>query len=1040
MGLLVSVLVLAGSLVAVSGASASQLLSGGLTASDAQRQSCIAGPLREGPGVVKRSVTVAESGWITARLSAGSGDWDVAIFDPKTSNRIAGSAFFGAKEIAEGFAAAGQRLSVQACRRTGGSDSARLSVENTGVQGGRTEQLSLVKVSTPNEARKKELTELGLDVTEHGGDGFLEIVLHGTDDARALRQAKFTFTTEVADLTVRGLRDRAADRRLAARASSAGTASAAALPSGRASGYRRLDDYNNEMKALAERNPNLVKPISLPFRTATGRTVQGIEIAEDVERNDGRPVFLQMGAHHAREWPSSEHAIEWAHELVNGYRSDNARVRRLMRATRTIVIPIVNPEGFNTSREAASALDNGRGGPNEVANLASPYEYQRKNCRINNTAADDFNSAADDDPPQGDCTQPGKPNVGISQFGVDPNRNYGGFWGGPGASASGEAPGGDFAQDYRGTGPFSEPETRNIRDLVSKRHVVTLISNHTFSNLLLRPPAIAAQGPTFDDPTYKALGREMAGHNGYRNQPSFRLYDTSGGTEDWTYYSTGGFGFTYEIGPGNFHPPYAETIAEYDGTAPAVGAGKGGNREAYFKALESTARAARHSVITGGAPAGSTLRLKKSFKTATSPILDNADEVINPPILFDDTLNTTARVGGTGLFEWHINPSTRPIAAQARGRQRTGEPSPPIVQEDKPPPLPPCPAYFDLGSQACPPTSYQDNEFTVPQNGGGVDNAFTTIEIEWTDSSTDLDMEIYRDANGDGDLGDVNEDNEPESEPIGSSAQGGTTNEKTKIGPDPPPGRYLARVINYAGAEPYDLRITFEGPEPFKPGTTETWTLTCETPDGNVRTTQQLLIARSESKPINFGTACPRSISADAGRDAIAFARRTCLSPRRGIRGKRVGPAALGRTRRGQRRVLRRPRLKSRKGIDRYCVVGGGTLRAGYPTRRLNVGMSSRTRRSIRKRAVLAISTSKRLRLRKLRVGSRTRTLRKRLKGERRIRVGRNVWYTARGKRSRLLFRTRGGRVRELGLGNKRLTATSSGTVRFLRAWDRRGL
>ena len=89
---------------------------------------------------------------------------------------------------------------------------------------------------------------------------------------------------------------------------------------------------------------------------------------------------------------------------------------------------------------------------------------------------------------------------------------------------------------------------------------------------------------------------------------------------------------------------------------------------------------------------------------------------------------------------------------------------------------------------------------------------------------------------------------------------------------------------------------------------------------------------------------------------------------------------------------------------------------------------------------MLAISTSKRFRVKRLRVGSRTRTLRKRLKGERRIRVGRNVWYTARGKRSRLLFRTRRGRVRELGLGNKRLTSTRRGTVRFLRAWDRRGL
>ena len=48
----------------------------------------------------------------------------------------------------------------------------------------------------------------------------------------------------------------------------------------------------------------------------------------------------------------------------------------------------------------------------------------------------------------------------MSQFGTDPNRNYGGFWGGPGANPGGAAPFGDYAQDYRGDGPFSERETR----------------------------------------------------------------------------------------------------------------------------------------------------------------------------------------------------------------------------------------------------------------------------------------------------------------------------------------------------------------------------------------------------------------------------------------------------------------------------------------------------------------------------------------------------------------------------------------------------
>ena len=44
---------------------------------------------------------------------------------------------------------------------------------------------------------------------------------------------------------------------------------------------------------------------------------------------------------------------------------------------------------------------------------------------------------------------------------------------------------------YRGAEAFSEPETQNIRELVSSRQVTTLITNHTFSNLVLRPNGVS---------------------------------------------------------------------------------------------------------------------------------------------------------------------------------------------------------------------------------------------------------------------------------------------------------------------------------------------------------------------------------------------------------------------------------------------------------------------------------------------------------------------------------------------------------------------
>ena len=161
--------------------------------------------------------------------------------------------------------------------------------------------------------------------------------------------------------------------------------------------------------------------------------------------------------------------------------------------------------------------------------------------------------------------------------------------------------------------------------------MTTLITNHTFSNLVLRPPGLASQPDPVDEPLFKALGDAMAAENGYLSQKGYELYDTSGTTEDWSYNATGGLGFTFEIycdhipDPiddrcgGNFHPTYPNVVDEYEGTSPdAQAIGGGGNREAYFLALENTADAAMHSVIEGEAPPGAVIRLEKTFQMPTS--------------------------------------------------------------------------------------------------------------------------------------------------------------------------------------------------------------------------------------------------------------------------------------------------------------------------------------------------------------------------------------------------------------------------------------
>ena len=740
---------------------------------------------------------------VSARLRS-RGDWDIAIFGER-GRLVAGSASFGGNELAEGFVRRGERLTIQACRFRGHAQSAGVSIHFTRLVKRRPGRLQVVDVATGTRAEKERLQTLGLDLTEHGGAKSLEVVLHGRVDARKLRHAGFRYTVRIPDLAAHTRRNQRRDVR------HAGAAAGSRLPS-RRNGYRRLPDYDLEMKRLAMQYPSLVRPITLNHNSVLGRDVNGIEITTNAQNTgDGKPIFLNMGVHHAREWPSSEHAIEFAYDLLRTY-GKNSRTTRLVRTTRTIVVPVVNPDGFNISREAAPLGDFS----------LFDYEMKRKNCRISRTTPKKYVRGTCDDSRAG------------SLRGTDPNRNYGGLWGGSGASVT-------WSDDmFRGDAPFSEPEVRNIRELISSRQVTNLITNHTYSNLVLRPPGVAGFGFPLEEPMYRALGESLAGHNGYSNAPGFGLYDTTGSTEDWSFWSTGGLAFTFEIGPDEFHPPFARGVeAEYLGRAPAAGAGRGGNREAYYAMLEATANSALHSVIEGAAPAGSRLRISKTFQTSTSPVWqDDFGTIIRDPIRFTDTL--TSELEATGpTFAWHVNPSTRPIVAGRDGRDPTGPPQADFTVAN--------PAGIPAENVNYPPGQpYEAIPFTVKGQADGVDNGRMTVHIEWANPGTDWDIYVIG----------------PNGQIVSQSASFGDTTEDASLF-DPPPGEYTLHVINYdqVSTTPDDWsngRVSFSSPNPrVVTGTKESWTLTCLDPSGRVKASRQVIVDRGQRA--NVGNACAPS-------------------------------------------------------------------------------------------------------------------------------------------------------------------------------------
>ena len=164
-----------------------------------------------------------------------------------------------------------------------------------------------------------------------------------------------------------------------------------------------------------------------------------------------------------------------------------------------------------------------------------------------------------------------------------------------------------------------------------------------------------------------------------------------------------------------------------------------------------------------------------------------------------------------------------------------------------------------------------------------------------------------------------------------------------------------------------------------------------------------------------------------------------CVNFQAGVSGGRLGLARLGRTQAEHRAAFQGARLSTRPGTDRYCIAGGGTLRIGYPTPRLERELSARLRRSVKGRAVLLLTTSRRYKLQGVGPGTSVRDLRRRLHPPQRRRIGRNLWYLAPGRGARLLFRTRGERVLEVGVAHAGLTRTTRQVRSFLRAWDLRG-
>ncbi|HYA48340.1 MAG TPA: M14 family metallopeptidase [Burkholderiales bacterium] len=265
--------------------------------------------------------------------------------------------------------------------------------------------------------------------------------------------------------------------------------------------YHSTLELETDFRALARDHPQLARVVELGT-SLEGRTIYALKISDNVSQDEGEPAVLVLGCHHAREWISVEVPFLFGRYLLENYAAD-AAVRNLVDRSEVWIVPLVNPDGLEYTIHV--------------------YRYWRKNRRLN----------AD------------------GTYGVDINRNYSYAWGYDNIGSSPE-PASDV---FRGTAPFSEPETDAVRRLALSRDFRAVISYHSFSQVILYPWGYV-DAPAPADSELHAMAGTMAGLiaavrgtvYGY-GRAAQALYVTNGDTVDWAYATLGIPAFTIELPP-----------------------------------------------------------------------------------------------------------------------------------------------------------------------------------------------------------------------------------------------------------------------------------------------------------------------------------------------------------------------------------------------------------------------------------------------------------------------------------------------------------
>ncbi|CAH0764368.1 unnamed protein product [Diatraea saccharalis] len=266
-------------------------------------------------------------------------------------------------------------------------------------------------------------------------------------------------------------------------------------------GYNSFASIQEYLEDVARRHSDIVKlqPLGNSYQ---GRTVKLVKISKNP--NAGNPIIFIDAGIHAREWAAPAMALYIIHRLTN---HPDGR-RKELEGVDWYILPVVNPDGYEFTRSSKA---------NRL------WRKTRSKTSTN-------------------C------------LGVDGNRNYGYKW-----AVSGVSKDPCNKETYAGPKPFSEPETRMVRNVMMQygQRMKLYVSLHSYGQYLVYPwgytgDFLPKEWQKLDKMAKRVSAAvQSAGGAPFKVLSAGKWYAAAGGSDDFAFGAIGvPYSYTMELTDG----------------------------------------------------------------------------------------------------------------------------------------------------------------------------------------------------------------------------------------------------------------------------------------------------------------------------------------------------------------------------------------------------------------------------------------------------------------------------------------------------------